>query len=76
MQWKVKTDRKSHCYSSDKQDAMEVPRLVCPPDDYIIGLENLIYKVAAAPCFSSATSLVVRKGGGGSFVTRGDENIE
>ena len=44
---KVKTDRKSHCYSSDKQDAMEVPRLVCPPDDYIIGLENLISKVAA-----------------------------
>ena len=55
---------------------MEVPRLVCPPDDYIIGLENLISKVATAPCFSSATSLVVRKGGGGSFVTRGDENIE
>ena len=42
---KVKVDRKSHCYSSDKQDAMEVPRLVCPPDDYIIGLENLISKV-------------------------------
>ena len=73
---KVNTDRKSHCYSSDKQDAMEVPRLVCPPDDYIIGLENLISKVATAPCFSSATSFVARKGGGGSFVTRGDENIE
>ena len=48
---KVNTDRGSHCYSSDKQDAMEVPRLVCPPDDYIIGLENLISKVAPAPCF-------------------------
>ena len=73
---KVNTDRKSHCYSSDKQDAMEVPRLVCPPDDYIIGLENLISKVATPPCSSSATSLVMRIGGGGSFVTRGDENIE